>query len=285
MEFIDLHVHSTASDGTLSPRELAIHAKENGLMAIALTDHDTISGVQECICVGKEIDLQVIPGIELAAQYLNHEIHILGYNIDITSDILNNKLKFLIQSRTDRNYIILERLNALGLHITYDDLFADSDSQTVVTRSHFARALTRNGYTTSNKEAFEKYLTPGKPAYVKRMRFTPSECISLIHDAGGIASLAHPTLYGMNHTETKNMIKELSKLGLDAIEAYYSTYTEAETTSFEQLCKNLDLIPTGGSDFHGEIKPNLKIGIGYGNTVVPAHLLHAINERTFLYRK
>lgn len=285
MEIIDLHVHSIASDGTLSPREIAIHAKENGLLAIALTDHDTISGVQECICAGKEIGLQVIPGIELAAQYLDHEIHILGYNIDITSGVLNNKLKFLIQSRMQRNNIMLERLNALGLYITYDDLFADSDSQTVVTRSHFARALTRNGYTKNNNEAFEKYLTPGKPAYVKRMRFTPSECISLIHEAGGIASLAHPTLYTMNHTEMKNMIKELSKLGLDAIESYYSTYTQAQTTAFVQLCKNLNLIPTGGSDFHGENKPKLKIGVGYGNTVVPAHLLHAINKRTCLYKK
>ncbi len=284
METIDLHVHSTASDGTLSPHELAVHAKENGLSAIALTDHDTISGITECICTGKEIDLLVIPGIELSAQYHHHEIHILGYYIDITSDVLNNHLKFLIQSRIKRNTVMLKNLNNLGLNITYDDLFIDSDDKTVVTRSHFARALTLKGYTKSNKEAFDKYLTPGRPAYVKRMHFSPSECISLIHKAGGIASLAHPTLYAMNHTEMKNMIKELSKLGLDAIESYYATYSESETASFLQLCENLKLIPTGGSDFHGENKPNLKIGVGYGHTVVSASLLEAINERTQLYR-
>lgn len=284
MTSIDLHVHSTASDGTLTPSELIFHAKENGLLAIALTDHDTVQGVEECMCAGKEAGLRVVPGIELAGEYNLQEIHILGYNIDITSSLLNDKLKYLIQSRNNRNYKILEKLNTLGFHITYDDLLTGSDSETVVTRSHFARALTQKGYTRSNKEAFDLYLAPGKPAYVKRERFTPEECIFLIHQAGGIASLAHPTLYGLNHTAMKNLIKELAKLGLDAIESYYSTYTEADTACFLQLCKNLNLIPTGGSDFHGTNKPDIKIGTGYGHTIVPTYLLDAMDERTKLWQ-
>ncbi len=279
MKLIDLHVHSNISDGTLSPSDLALYAKSKGLSAIALTDHDTISGIESCMLKGLEIGLSVVPGIEFSAEYTSHEIHLLGYYIDFKSTVLNEKLKFILQSRVQRNMKIFEKLNALGLYITPEDLALDSPLETVLTRAHFATALYKKGYVKTRNEAFDKYIGHGKPAYIPRVKFTPKECIETIHLAGGLAVLAHPHLYGFTSTERNLMLAELKDLGLDGVETLYPTHTQEDVADLLNLCLKYNLFPTGGSDFHGDNKPDLDIGTGYGDLQVPYTLLDEMHKK------
>lgn len=279
MKLIDLHVHSNISDGTFSPSELALYAKSKGLSAIALTDHDTISGVEECTQKGLDIGLIIVPGIEFAAEYAGREIHILGYYIDSKNHMLREKLKFIIESRKARNVIMLEKLNNLGLSITREDLTLDSPSEAVFTRAHFATALYKKGYVKTRSEAFDKYIGRDCPAYVKRVRFTPEECIQAIHEAGGLAVVAHPNLYGFNPAEMNRMLKELTAIGLDGIETLYCTHSKEDVLELLGLCLKYRLFPTGGSDFHGDNKPGLDIGVGYGDLQIPYDILEAMHKK------
>ena len=279
MKLIDLHVHSNISDGTLSPSDLAIYAKSKGLSAIALTDHDTISGIESCMIKGLEIGLSVVPGIELSAAYKSQEIHILGYYIDFKSTVLNEKLKCILQSRIQRNMKVFAKLNDLGLYITPEDLAIDNPPETVLTRAHFAAALYKKGYVKTRNEAFDKYIGHGKPAYIPRVKLTPTECIEMIHLAGGLAVLAHPNLYGFTSTERNLMLAALKDLGLDGIETLYPTHTQEDVADLLDLCLKYSFFPTGGSDFHGDNKPDLDIGIGYGNLQVPYTLLDKMHKK------
>ncbi|WP_069997357.1 PHP domain-containing protein [Cellulosilyticum sp. I15G10I2] len=279
MKLIDLHVHSNISDGTLSPTDLAIYAKAKGLSAIALTDHDTISGIEACALKGLEIDLTVVPGIEFSAEYKSGEIHILGYYIDHHSDILEEKLKSIIQNRVQRNAKMVEKLNTLGLIITEADLLGDNPPETILTRAHVATALYKKGYVKTRSEAFDKYIGHDKPAYIPRVRVTPEECIKTIHLAGGLAVLAHPNLYGLTSFDKELLLKELITLGLDGVETHYSTHTKEDVQELSALCLKYKLLPTGGSDFHGENKPGLDIGIGYGDLKIPYDILDAMHNR------
>ncbi|MGL4344191.1 MAG: PHP domain-containing protein [Cellulosilyticaceae bacterium] len=276
MQFIDLHVHSTTSDGTLTPRELAFYAKAKGLSAIALTDHDTTSGVMDCILAGKSVDLTVIPGIELTAHYANKEIHILGYYINPSSAPLLDKLQELVKERDRRNDLVLEKLQALGFDITMADLRAQGDDKSILTRAHFGRALLAKGYVASMDEAFAKYLSGGKPAYVPKQSMDYKTCIDLIHEAGGIAVIAHPLLYGFEPDQLDTFIKDLMSAGLDGLEAIYSRYSTAESMDLLNLCLKYSLVPTGGSDFHGTNKPNLDIGSGYGELRITYDILEGL---------
>ena len=278
MKLIDLHVHSTASDGTLSPQEVALYAKVKGLSAIALTDHDTVSGVDECMKKGLEIGVIVIPGIECSADFYGKELHILGYYIDPTSEALHSKLKQLIDSRYARNLKMLEKLAEVGCPLTLDDLEADSTPGTVFTRAHFANALMRKGYISDRKEAFSKYIGRGLPAYVPREKFTVKECIEMIHAAGGLAVLAHPMLYGYSRTDVTNVLRGLAAEGLDGVESVYSTHTQEDVSHLLQVCLQLKLFPTGGSDFHGDNKPQLDLGTGYGDLKIPFEILEAMRK-------
>ncbi len=279
MKLIDLHVHSNISDGTFSPSELAVYAKNKGLSAIALTDHDTVGGIEDCIQKGLEVGLEVIAGIEFSAEYLSKEVHILGYYIDYENQKLIDKLKYLVESRRQRNLKMLSNLNNLGFTITEEDLAADSSPDTIYTRAHFATALYRKGYVATRQEAFEKYIGHGHPGYVKRVRFAPKECIDTIHEAGGLAVLAHPNLYGFSSSEKEVMLNELTALGLDGMETLYSTHSKEEVVDLLKLCLKYKLFPTGGSDFHGDYKPGLDIGIGYGNLQVPYELTTAMQKK------
>lgn len=279
MKLIDLHVHSTASDGTYSPADLVSYAKSKGLSVIALTDHDTVSGVNECIQKGLEVGVTVIPGIECSADYYGKELHILGYYINPNSSSLKEKLNALIDSRSTRNVKMLEKLTALGCPLTMEDLEADCAPGTVFTRAHFANAMLQKGYITDRKEAFTRYIGRGLPAYVPRERFTIKACIDMIHEAGGVAVLAHPMLYGYSRTEVTQLLQGLAAYGLDGVECLYSTHSREDVAHLLQVCSNLDLFPTGGSDFHGANKTNLDLGCGYGDLKIPITLLDAMKQR------
>ena len=279
MKLIDLHVHSTASDGTLSPQEVALYAKAKGLSAIALTDHDTVSGVDECIKKGLELGVIVVPGIECSADFYGKELHILGYYINPNCETLEAKLKQLIDSRSMRNIKMLEKLEEIGCPLTLDDLHEDSAPGTVFTRAHFANALMRKGYITNRKEAFTKYIGHGLPAYVPREKFTVKECIDMIHAAGGLAVLAHPMLYGYGRADITNLLRGLALEGLDGVECVYSTHSQEDMSHLLQVCLQLKLFPTGGSDFHGDNKPLIDLGSGYGELKIPFDILEAMRKR------
>ena len=279
MKLIDLHVHSTVSDGTLTPSELALYAKAKGLSAIALTDHDTIDGVEECRQKGLEVGVIVVPGIELSADFYGKELHILGYYLDHHNAHLKKKLEELVVARSARNHEMLDKLASLGMPLNPEELYEDSEDNTILTRAHIAKAMLKKGYVNDRKEAFSRYIGDGKPAYVPKRHFTTKACIDLIHEAGGLAVLAHPMLYGYDQQDVTNVIRGLSSEGLDGVECIYSTHSKDEAAHLLQICLNLKLFPTGGSDFHGQNKPLLDLGTGYGELTIPFEILEAMRKR------
>ena len=273
---IDLHTHSSASDGSMNPAELIKHAKASGLSSISLTDHDTIDGVAEAINEGKNIDVEVIPGIEIGVDF-EREMHILGYfNL---SNYLNisKKLLFLRENREERNYKTIRKLNELGFCIKMEEVRAKSDGN-IIGRPHIAKVMHEKGYVNSMEDAFDKYLAYGRPAYFKKDKMTPKEGIEEILNAGGIPVLAHPIMLHFNYLELDNLLKELSFLGLKGVEAYYTENTDVFTFELIELAKRYNLLITGGTDFHGSFKPDIKIGKGYGNLSIPKELLLKLKE-------
>lgn len=279
MNLIDLHVHSTISDGTFTPREVAFYAKAKGLSAIALTDHDSMDGVKECTLAAQLVGLQVIPGIELTGHYKGKEIHILGYYLDENNSVLKTKLQELMLTRESRNLKMLKNLIALGLDLTEQDLYPPDTPKGVLTRAHFARALYAKGYASSINDAFDKYLSSDKPAYVKRQSIDYTECINLIHTAGGVAVIAHPYLYKFDTDAFETFISDLVLAGMDGIESIYPKYSDNQTIQLFELCFTHNLLSTGGSDFHGTNKPGLDIGTGYGHTYVPHNILEGLKHK------
>lgn len=282
MKLIDLHVHSTASDGTLSPSEVALYAKSKGLSAIALTDHDTVAGIEACRDTGLKVGVIVIPGIEFSADFHGKELHILGYYIDPHHEGLSKALTSLMTARATRNQEMIQRLNALGMPITLADCLSDTLPQAAITRAHIATALLNKGYVQDRKEAFSRYIGDGKPAFVPKTKMTVAQCTSLIHQAGGLAVLAHPMLYGYDHKDLTDVLRGLASEGIDGVECLYATHKKEDITYLLNMCLQLKLFPTGGSDFHGKNKPLLDLGTGYGNLAIPFNILEAMRERLAL---
>ena len=276
MDLIDLHVHSTISDGTFTPEELVAYAHSKGLRAIALTDHDTVNGVKACVLAGQKLNIEVIPGIEFSGSYANREVHILGYYIDFEHPEFLAKLNSLILARGKRNTVILEKLAKQGFLLTQDDIHAVTPEDAVLTRAHIAMALFNKGYIQERSEAFSRYIGEGCPCYVPKACYTAKECIDLIHQAGGIAVLAHPMLYRYSRSEITQVIGTLKKEGLDGVECLYSTHTQDDTHHLLQVCRNLSLLPTGGSDFHGSNKAGIDLGTGYGKLAIPYDFVEGI---------
>jgi hypothetical protein len=259
MNRIDLHTHSSHSDGSLSPRQLVQLAKDRRLRAIALTDHDTVAGLEEALGAGKELGLEVVPGVEISAQYPPGTMHILGYYIRASNRELQGALKKLQQARAARNPKIIERLQALGLEITITEVLDLSAGQ--VGRPHIARALVNRGYVSSIDQAFSLYLKKGAVAYVEKFRFPPEEAIAIIRRAGGISVLAHPFTLGMaKPDELSQVVRELREMGLEGIEVFYPNHTEEMAVIYEDVAKSLGLICTGGSDFHGNFRNHSYLG-------------------------
>ena len=279
---IDLHTHSTASDGTYAPAEVAELAKTIGLSAIALTDHDTIDGLEEFERTGKALGVETIPGIEFAAlwdRYHRPEIHIVGLGIDRNHTLLLERMKEIKKSRDLRNQKMCEKLSSIGLHITLDEVNANAGGE-IITRAHFANVLLQKGYIKKKEDAFSRYISPGLPGYVEREFLTPKLCIETIKEAGGAAVLAHPTLYDLNMEQLKELCAELIPYGLDGIECHYSTYSPVETKSITALAEKMGLLPSGGSDFHGKNKPNIHLGSGKSNLAIPYAFWEELKKRT-----
>lgn len=276
MGLCDLHMHSTESDGTLTPRELVEKAKALGLDAIALTDHDTFRGVAEAQAAGRELGVTVLSGVEISVEYGSRTVHMLGYCFDRGAASLDQGLSEILAGRETRNLQIVEKLNALGCVVTYDEIRAEAGG-VVVGRPHFANVLIRHGFVQSRQEAFDKFLAKGAAAYVDRLRFSPEDSIAMVRDAGGIAVLAHPKLVNLPEGETIDvMVERLAAAGLQGIECFYSLHSEAETAKYLALAKRHNLLITGGSDFHGANKPDIGMGSGCGNLAVPSQLAQGL---------
>lgn len=277
MCFIDLHTHSTRSDGTLTPTELVRYAAQKGLSAIALTDHDTIDGIDEALAAAQNLPVEVIPGIEYSTEYHGRDIHIVGLFIDYKSPVFQTYLTNFMLSRTDRNHKLCANLQNAGISITYDALLARFPNS-VITRAHYAAYLLENNYVKSRKEAFERYLGDHTPYFVHREKITPQEVISVTRQAGGIPILAHPTLYKLGKQQLDILVASLKEQGLMGIECLYSTYTPQDERNIKALAQKYDLLPSGGSDFHGEAKPGLDLGTGYGKLYIPGSVLDALKR-------
>lgn len=279
---VDLHTHSTFSDGTLTPTELVTLAKAQNLSAIALTDHDTIDGIKEALLAGKEInDMLVIPGIELAAlyePYENKEIHIIGLFIDHTSSALLNQLKQIQHSRYERNLKMIDKLTSLGISISLEELEAVAGGE-IITRTHYANLMKQKGYISTINEAFLRYLSPGLPGYAEREFLTPKLCIEAITQAGGIAILAHPTLYDISFKQMELLCLNLMEYGLTGLETMYSSYNNTQEKRMKEIAARLGLLSSGGSDFHGANKPHVSLGIGKGNLRVPYDYVEAMMDK------
>jgi len=278
MSRIDLHTHTTFSDGTFSPTELVGLAAEKSIKVIAITDHDNFDGVLEAVKCGKEKNVTIVSGIEMSTDFESKEIHILGLFIDINNNDFNSVLKSLKEKRKKRNKIAIEKLQKLGVDITYDELETISSNK-IITRAHFARILIKKGYVKSLREFFDKYMGEGKPAYVKREVVSPEKTISLINNSGGVAILAHPLLYNMTNNKLNEMICYLKDLGLKGIECIYSTHTEKDTRYLISVAEKYGLRISGGSDFHGANKPDIDLGTGYGNLYVPYELFENLKNK------
>lgn len=275
---IDLHVHSTYSDGSLTPTQLVSEAQRLGLTAIALTDHDGIGGVREFLHACAACGVRGIAGVELSVDVPKGCLHLLGYFLDTGHAGLLGTLSQLRASRTERNVRILEKLNGLGLALTWEEVAACA-GQDVVGRPHFAQALQTRGYVRSKTEAFERFLARGKPAYFDRYRLSPAASIAVIRAAGGVAVLAHPLTLERSRASLRRILIEWKEMGLAGIEAFYSEYDAGKTGLYLALCRDLDLAPTGGSDFHGRANPAIHLGTGFGELRVPDELLAGLEAR------
>lgn len=288
---VDLHTHSTASDGTLTPTELMRAAAEVGLAAIALTDHDTCNGIAEAQA---EVDrlgggVRLITGIEISATFPGPGVlHILGHFVDPLSPALKEISKILLAGRNERNPKIVRRLNELGCRISMEQVEEIArrgvpeagGGKFTVGRPHIAQALVANGSVASIKQAFDVYLGTTGAAYFDKEMLTPRQAFECIHKAGGLATVAHPVqLKAQNTAHFQTIINHLVEAGLDGIEVWHSDHTERDVAFLLEMAKRYDLVTTGGSDFHGRVKEQVALGVGKNNVRVPVEVLERLEER------
>lgn len=282
MKSVDLHVHSNKSDGTLSPSDLVTLALAKGLSAFALTDHDTTAGIDEAMEAAEKArmqghDIEVIPGIEFSTEYEGKDVHIVGIDIDYRSEAFQKYLKDFQESRDNRNRKMCAKLSDYGVDITYEKLCAEFPNS-VLTRAHYAKYMLEHGAVKSMSEAFDRYIGDRAPCFLPREKVTPSQAVSLILTSGGIPILAHPILYHMSDARLDKLVSTLKDVGLIGIEAIYSTYNSSEERQIRKLAKKYELHISGGSDFHGDTKPGLEMGSGYGKLFVPYGVLEKLRE-------
>ncbi len=277
---IDLHVHSTNSDGSETPEELVVRGRQAGLTAMALTDHDNMGGAEEFLAACRKQGMTGIAGVEISAavEEGHGTLHILGYGADPAHPLMKESLDRVLDSRAWRNEQILARLNELGLELEWDEVQAFA-GENVVGRPHFAQALIGRDHVSSVPEAFERYLAKGRPAYIDRYRLYPEEGIRMIREAGGVAVIAHPFTWELDETRLEAGLCALKEAGLEGIEAVYSEYNQEQTITLLRLAKKLSLLPTGGSDYHGHAKPDIALGKGFGGLCVPDSYLPPLLQR------
>ena len=278
MRPIDLHTHTTHSDGSVSPAELVTLAAASGARAIAITDHDTVSGLAEGGQAAAKARVEFVNGVEISAEFSPGTMHILGYFIDDEAEGLLSKLHELKQARERRNPEIARKLRQLGFDLSYDEVAALAGNE-VVGRPHFARVLVAKGYASSIQDAFNRFLAKGAPAYEEKLRLNPGDAISLIHGAAGVAVLAHPYQLKLGSMEeTEELLGQLRECGLDGVEAIYSRHTPEQRRLYAAMAERLGLAATGGSDFHGSYKPDIAIVTGTGDLNVPYSILENLRR-------
>ena len=284
---IDLHTHSTFSDGSLTPEQLVEAACRAGLTAVALTDHDCTDGhprfLAACDAARRNgyrdgRGLVGVPGVEISSDVPHGTLHMLGYFIDRSNADLEAALSYIRDGRAYRNEQILARLNELGLELAWEEVAAYA-GEDVVGRPHFAQAMLARGYVGDKQEAFDRYLGKGQKAYVDRFRLTPEDSVKKIVDAGGIAVLAHPFTLDTDAAGLRRVVGELVDLGLGGIEVLYSEHSPEQRRLYAGLADEFNLVATGGTDFHGDINPDVRLGVGFGNLAVPDDVLDRLAER------
>lgn len=247
--------------------------------AVAITDHDTVAALDNARGIAGRFGIEFVPGIEISAEYSPGTMHVLGYYIDERSPQLNEKLDELKRARDRRNPEIANRLQALGVDISYDEV-ARLAGNKIVGRPHFARLMVERRYARSIQDAFDRFLKKGAPAYVEKARLSPSDSIALIRAAGGVSVLAHPYQLGLSsYEEADGIVGELAEFGLDGIEAHYSRHNPAQRSGYTEMASRHGLLVTGGSDFHGTYKPDIDIVTGLGDLAVPYVLLDEVKAR------
>lgn len=277
MSYIDLHTHTTASDGTDAPSKLVLNAVDKKLSAIAITDHDTVSGIPEALETAKHLPIDVISGIELSCLYDDKDLHMLGYFVDYTNELFLDKLEELKKKREFRNEQMRQKLEKYGISLTMEQIQGQA-KQSVITRAHFAKAMEEAGYIKSKEEAFSKYIGDDCPCFVQKLRFSPQEAIELIHNAGGIAVLAHPLIYKMSWDDLNHLLQHLKECGLTGVEVYHSSHNISNSGKLREMIRPYHLLPTGGSDYHGSNKPNVQLGCGYGGMTISHSLLDDLRQ-------
>ena len=277
---IDLHTHSTVSDGSDAPRRIPELAAEAGCSAVALTDHDRLDGVAEARERAEELGITLIAGCELscASPAAAGSMHMLVYFVEATEGPLQNKLAELQAVRDDRNRALAERLGDLGLPVTYEEMQEEAGGSGAG-RPHAAAVLVRKGVVASVGEAFERWLADGRPGYVERTRLEPAEALRLVRESGGVASVAHPLSMKLPDAELEATMRELAELGLAGMECIYGRFSPEEREGLAGMARRLGLVATGGSDHHGTYKPDLSVGVGQGDLDVPESALEELAAR------
>lgn len=275
---IDLHCHSTFSDGSFTPSQLVAMGVEAGLSGLALTDHDCLGGIGEFLEAGKGKDIRLVPGIELSVDCDCGQMHMLGYWMDPEDRELNAQLEWVRDGRAMRNRKILENLNGLGFEMSWEEVLAQAGDG-VVGRPHFAQVMLAKGYAKDKYEVFDKWLGDGKPGYADRPRLTAERAIELVRGAGGVAVLAHPFTVRVGKERMAQLVAHLKEAGLCGMECYYSEHSAELTKEFLALAEANGLVPTGGSDFHGTMSPGVSLGTGMGGLNVPDETIDLLLAR------
>ena len=277
MKTIDLHVHSYFSDGSLSPEELTRLAIETGLSAYALTDHDCTDGIDRALLAAKGTELEVIPGIEFSTRWQHRDIHILGYFIDYRSPSFQEQLHGFLSSRNTRNEKMCEKIRTLTGFPISEEILVRRFPDAVITRAHMAAWLVEEGYVETRRIAFDKYLGDNASCFVPKEELTPADAIRMILAHQGVPVLAHPLLYSLTKQQLESLVRELKEAGLKGLEAVYVLNIGSDEVHMRSLAQKYGLLVTGGSDFHGESKPDISLGTGLKHNLdIPYSLLETL---------
>ncbi len=276
MNIIDLHIHSTYSDGTLTPTEIVRLAEERKVKVIAITDHDTINGLEEFEKVDTNY-VEKVNGVEISVQMKDFNFHMVGLFIDYKNEQFRQKIDYLKKARSNRNVKIIQKLNDLGYEITLEELEVIAKGE--IGRPHISQILLEKGYFKDKQEVFNKLLKKGAPAYFDKFRYSPEEAVNIIKNIGnGIAILAHPGLLPFKRSEKAQIISYLKEIGIDGLEVYYSEHSPDETKFLKELATKNELLISGGTDFHGKNKLGINLGTGRGNLNIDYAIFEQLKE-------
>lgn len=285
---IDLHTHSTVSDGSEAPHRIPEMAAAAGCTAVALTDHDSLDGLAEAGAAAARVGVTLVPGCEVSCRKpppppgrpaIGGSVHVLVYFVEPGAGPLQDELVQLRRDRAERNARLRARLTELGVTVDYDAMVAEAGGEAGLGRPHFARALVRAGAAEDIDDAFDRFLADGRAAYVPKSRLSPADVAALATASGGVAVLAHPLTLGLDPSALESLVTELAGAGLGGIEAYYGRYTTDERRALRRLADRCGVVATGGSDYHGTFKPDLEVGTGMGDLDVPDAALEALAAR------